>query len=220
MKVLIVGGGTVGQNLAYYLMEQQRHVVTLVEQQEHVTRRLASELSGVTIVEGDGCDPAVLREAGAETMDAVAAVTGDDEDNLVISLLSKREFRVGRVAARINNPKNAWLFTSRMGVDVPVDATRLIARSLEADINIGTVVQMLKLREGQATLVELNVARGSGAIGKAVQALGLPPDCILVALLRADRVVIPSGDTIIEAGDEVLAIARLEHEAALAERFR
>jgi len=220
MKVMIVGGGTVGQNLSYFLIEQQRHTVTLVEKQEQVARQLASELRGVTVVEGDGCDPAVLRDAGVEGVDAVAAVTGDDEDNLVISLLSKREFRVGRVAARINNPKNAWLFTTRMGVDVPVDATRLIARSLEADINIGAVVRMLKLREGQATLVELTVATRSSAVGKQIQALGLPPECILVAVLRGDMVIIPAGETIIQAGDQVLAIARLEREAELAERFQ
>jgi trk system potassium uptake protein TrkA len=195
-------------------------MVTLIERSEEVARRLAAELPRVLVVEGDGCDPAVLRDAGVEGMDAVAAVTGDDEDNLVIALLSKREFRVRRVAARINNPKNAWLFNERMGVDVPVDDTRMIARSLEADINIGAVVRMLRLREGQVALIELTVAADSGAVGKQVQALGLPPDCVLVALLRDDGVIIPSGETVIAAGDQVLAVARVEREAALAERFR
>src|SRR5262245_7331494 len=206
MKILIVGGGTVGQNLAYFLIEQEHHAVTLVEKHEHVARHLADELRGVTVVEGDGCDPAVLRDAGVESVDAVAAVTGDDEDNLVVALLSKREFRVGRVAARINNPKNAWLFTARMGVDVPVDATRLIARSLEADINIGAVVRMLKLREGQATLVELTVAARSGAVGKEVQELGMPPECILIAVLRGDTVIITAGEEVIQADEQVMEL--------------
>jgi len=201
-------------------MVEQQHTVMLIEQQPDVQRRLASELPAVKIVEGDGCDPTVLRDAGVEGVDAVAAVTGDDEDNLVVSLLSKREFRVGRVAARINNPKNAWLFNARMGVDAPVDATQLIARSLEADINIGAVVRMLTLREGQATLVELTVAASSSVVGKQVQMLDLPPECVLVALLRGDSVIIPSGDTVITAGDQVLAVARVEHEGALADRFR
>src|SRR5262249_61348059 len=134
--------------------------------------------------------------------------------NLVIALISKREFRVGRVAARINNPKNAWLFNARMGVDVPVDATRLIARSLEADINIGAVVRMLKLREGQATLVELTVATRSSAVGKQVQALGLPPECILAAMLRGDTVIIPAGATSMPSGDKVVAVAWLAADAA------
>lgn len=220
MKVLVVGGGKVGRNLARFLAEQDGHVVTLVEKREDMARRLAHDLPDVTIVEGDGCDPAILRDAGIERTDAVAAVTGDDEDNLVISLLSKREFRVGRVASRINNPKNAWLFNGRMGVDVPVDDTRLIARSLEADINIGAVVRMLKLREGRATLVELTVASGAIAVGKKVQALGLPPECVLVAILRGDEVIIPAGDTEIHANDQMLAIARREREAELADCFR
>src|SRR5436853_4044527 len=137
MNVLIVGGGKVGKNLAHFLVEQDGHTVTLLERSEAVALMLAAELPSALVVEGDGCDPAVLREAGVERVNAVVAVTGDDEDNLVIALLSKREFHVGRVAARINNPKNAWLFNQRMGVDVPVDDTWLIARSLEADINFG-----------------------------------------------------------------------------------
>jgi trk system potassium uptake protein len=220
MRVLIVGGGKIGKNLAHFLVDQDNHAVTLIERKAEVAQQLAKELSGVIVIEGDGCDPAVLREARIEGMDGVAAVTGDDEDNLVVALLSKREFRVGRVAARINNPKNAWLFSKRMGVDVPVDATRMIARSLEADINVGALVRMLKLREGQATLVELTIAAGSSVAGKSVQTIDLPPQCVLVAVLRDDAVIIPSGDTTLQPGDQILAIARLEHEAALAERFR
>ena len=220
MNVLVVGGGKVGRNLTYFLSEQDGHIVTLVERSEEVARKLAVALPRATVVEGDGCDPAVLREAGVERMDAVAAVTGDDEDNLVIALLCKREFRVRRVTARVNNPKNAWLFTPRMGVDVPMDSARVIARNLEADINVGVIVRLLRLREGQVTLVELTVAPDSGAVGKQVQMLDLPPECILVALLRGDSVIIPSGDTVITAGDQMLAVARLEHEGALADRFR
>jgi trk system potassium uptake protein TrkA len=220
MKVLIIGGGKIGKNLAHFLSEQPNHTVTLIDRREEVVRALAGELPEVTVLEGDGCDPAVLRDAGIEGTDAVAAVTGDDEDNLVIALLSKREFRVNRVAARINNPKNAWLFTGRMGVDVPVDSTRIIARSLEADINVGAVVEMLRLREGQTALVELTVAPSSRAVGRRVPALDLPPECVLVAVLRGDAVIIPSSDTTIQAGDQVVAIARQEREAALAERFQ
>lgn len=219
MKVLIVGAGKVGRNLAGFLAEHSDHRVTLIERREELVRQLIHDLPGVRVIEGDGCDPSLLREAGIEGMDAVAAVTGDDEDNLVVALLCKREFRVGRVAARINNPKNAWLFNNRMGVDVPVNDAQQIARGLEADISVGAAVTLMRLREGRATLVELTVAARSGAVGKPVHALGLPPDSILAVILRADEVLIPSGDTMIEAGDQIIAIARLEQEAALAERF-
>lgn len=220
MNVLIVGGGKVGNNLAHFLVEQDGYGVTLIDRSEEVVRKLSAQLPDAVILEGDGCDPTVLRDAGVERVDAVVAVTGDDEDNLVIALLSKREFRVSRVAARINNPKNAWLFNERMGVDVPVNDALLIARSLEADINVGTIVQLLKLREGQVALVELTVSAGSSVVGKQVQALDLPPECVLVALLRGDSAIIPSGDTCIAAGDQVVAIARAERESALAESFR
>jgi trk system potassium uptake protein TrkA len=220
MNIVIIGGGKIGRNLAQILIAEGRHRVTLIEIREPVSRRLRDEIAGVTIVEGDGCDPRVLREAGIERAQAVAAVTGDDEDNLVVAQISKREFRVPRVAARINNPKNAWLFTTRMGVDVPVDNTTLLARSLEADINVGAVVQMLRLREGRVTLVELTVAPDSSAIGKAVFELGLPTECVLAAILRGDQVILPAGDTRIQAGDQVIALARLEREADLAACFQ
>ncbi|HWQ12010.1 MAG TPA: NAD-binding protein [Roseiflexaceae bacterium] len=220
MNILLVGGGKVGRNLAQFLLEQGRHTITLIEKSDRVARELFKTLLGVVVVEGDGCDPAVLREAGAESADAVAAVTGDDEDNLVIALLCKREFRVRRVFARVNNPKNHWLFTARMGVDVAVDDTQTLARSLEADINIGAVVQLLRLREGRVTLLEFTVAAESGAVGRPVHALGVPPECVLAAVLRGEEVIIPSGDTLIHAGDQVIAIARVGQEEALADVFR
>jgi trk system potassium uptake protein TrkA len=221
MNVLIIGGGQVGRNLALFLAEEKRHSVTLIEKRERVAADLARALIDVTVVEGDGCDPAVLREVGAERADAIAAVTGDDEDNLVIALLCKREFRIQRVAARVNNPKNAWLFTRRMGVDIAVDEAQMIARSLETDINVGAVVQLLRLREGQISLIEITVAPQSRSAGQPVHRLQLPPESVLVAVVRADGgIVIPSGETLIQAGDQVIAMTRQDHESALAECFQ
>jgi trk system potassium uptake protein len=220
MNILIVGAGKVGRNLAQFMLEQGRHTITLVEKDDQVASVLFGTLPGVMLIEGDGCDPTVLREAGAESADAVAAVTGDDEDNLVVALLCKREFRIRRVFARVNNPKNHWLFTARMGVDVPVDDAQMLARSLEADINLGAVVQLLQLREGRVTLAEFTVAPKSGAVGRPIHVLKLPPECVLAALLRADEVIIPSGDTTIEAGDQVIALVRVGREDALAELFK
>lgn len=220
MNILIVGGGKVGRNLAQFMLEQGRHTITLIEKDDRVARELFGSLLGVIVTEGDGCDPAVLREAGAESADAIAAVTGDDEDNLVVALLCKREFRIRRVFARVNNPKNAWLFTPRMGVDVPVDDAQMLARSLEADINLGAVVQLLQLREGRVTLLEFTVAPGAGVVGKQVAAIGLPSECVLAALLRGEQVIIPGGDTVVHAGDQVIALVRVGLEDALAEVFR
>ncbi|GAB4113823.1 MAG: TrkA family potassium uptake protein [Roseiflexaceae bacterium] len=220
MNVLIIGGGKVGRNLAQTLVSEGKHRVTVIELRNAAIHKLKSEVTGITIIEGDGCDPHILREAGVERADAVAAVTGDDEDNLVVAQISKREFRVARVAARINNPKNAWLFTSRMGVDIPVDNTTLLARSLEAEINLGAMVHMLRLREGRVTLVEFMIGATSSAIGRSVADLKLPHECVLAAVLRGEQVILPAGDTRFQAGDQVIALARVEQEAALAERFR
>ncbi|GIW02177.1 TrkA family potassium uptake protein [Roseiflexus sp.] len=220
MNVLIVGGGKIGRNLAMFLTAEGRHAITLVEKQEQVAHALMRILPDIRVIEGDGCDPSVLREAGAEFADAVAAVTGDDEDNLVIAVLCKREFRVGRVAARINNPKNAWLFTRRMGVDLPIDTAQTIGRGLEADINLGAIVQLTRLREGRISLIEFTVSPESSAVGKTVAALRLPPDCLLTAILRGDDVILPSGETVIQAGDQVIALAYRDREASLSERFQ
>ena len=220
MNILIIGGGKIGRNLAMFLSAEQRHQLTLIEKEEHVATALTRSLPNIRVVEGDGCDPSVLRDAGAELADAVAAVTGDDEDNLVAAGLAKREFRIGRVAARINNPKNAWLFTRRMGVDLPIDTAQPIGRSLEADINLGAIVQLTRLREGRVSLIEFTVAPESGAVGRTVAALGIPPDCVLTAILRGEDVILPSGDTTIQAGDQVIALAYRDREAALSERFQ
>lgn len=220
MNVLIIGGGKIGRNLSMFLTAEGRHSITLVEKQEQVAHSLMRILPDIRVVEGDGCDPSVLREAGAEFADAVAAVTGDDEDNLVIAVLCKREFRVNRVAARINNPKNAWLFTRRMGVDLPIDTAQTIGRGLEADINLGAIVQLTRLREGRISLIEFTVAPESSAVGKTVASLRLPPDCLLTAILRSDDVILPSGETVIQAGDQVIALAYRDREASLAERFQ
>ncbi len=220
MNVIIVGGGKIGRNLAMFLTAEGRHSITLVEKQEQVAHSLMRTLPDIRVIEGDGCDPSVLREAGAEFADAVAAVTGDDEDNLVIAVLCKREFRVGRVAARINNPKNAWLFTRRMGVDLPIDTAQTIGRGLEADINLGAIVQLTRLREGRISLIEFTVSVESSAVGKNVASLHLPPDCLLTAILRGDDVILPSGETVIQVGDQIIALAYRDREAALSERFQ
>jgi trk system potassium uptake protein TrkA len=220
MNVIIVGGGKIGRNLAMFLTAEGRHAITLVEKQEQVAHSLMRMLPDIRVIEGDGCDPSVLRDAGAEFADAVAAVTGDDEDNLVIAVLCKREFRVGRVAARINNPKNAWLFTRRMGVDLPIDTAQTIGRGLEADINLGAIVQLTRLREGRISLIEFTVSAESSAVGKNVASLHLPPDCLLTAILRGDDVILPSGETVIQAGDQVIALVYRDREAALSERFQ
>jgi trk system potassium uptake protein TrkA len=143
------------------------------------------------------------------------AATGDDEDNLVISLLAKQEFAVPRVVARVNYPDNEWLFNETWGIDVAVSTPHLLTALVEEAVSVGDLVQLFKLEQGKVTLVEVTLAEGSPAEGKTVGSLNLPPDCTLVAVVRARHVIAPTPDTPLEAGDEVLAIVTAESQSDL-----
>ena len=136
----------------------------------------------------------------------VVAATGDDEDNLVISLLAKQEFAVPRVIARVNHPKNEWLFNENWGVDVSVSTPHLILALTEEALSVGSLVRLLQLEKGQARLVEVTLADDSPVIGPSIRELNVPRDATFVAVLREDHVVVPRGDTVFEAGDEVIAL--------------
>ena len=153
-----------------------------------------------------------LREAGLERCDVIVAATGDDEDNLVISLLSKQEFAVPRVIARVNHPKNEWLFNENWGVDISVSTPHLITALVEEAVTVGRLVRILQLEGGQARLVEVTLADDSPAIDHAIKDMDVPRDATIFAVVRDEHVVMPRGDTIFEAGDEVLAIVTPESE--------
>ncbi|MFZ5808219.1 MAG: potassium channel family protein [Chloroflexota bacterium] len=205
MFVIIVGGGKTGSFLVEQLL-RQGHKVRLVENRAQIVERLKKEVSADVIVEGDGSSPVVLEKAGIHTADVLAAVTGEDEANLVVTTLARFEFNVPRTIARVNNPKNAWLFSQEMGVDIAVDQTDLMAKLIVEEMSLGDMMVLLKLRSGEYSVVEERVHPEAPAVGRAVKDVALPPECTLVAILREERLVIPKGDTLFQPLDEVIAL--------------
>ena len=206
MVVLVVGGGRVGAALALRL-EQVGHRVVIVESEAARVEDLSSDVVGVEVVAGDGTDPAVLEGVGIRTVDAVAAVTGDDARNLVIAALARFEFAVPRTIARVIDPDHAWLFDETMGVDIVVDQAEILTRLIMEEMSVGDVMTLVKLHRGDLTLLEERVPAGSPADGRSLAELQLPPACSLVAVIRDDEVLVTRGSLRLRAGDDVLAIA-------------
>jgi trk system potassium uptake protein TrkA len=172
------------------------------------------------VVPGDGADPDILERAGIRRADVVAAVTGDDEDNLVIATLARSEFSVRRVIARVNNPRNAWLYTPAMGVDAALNQADLMAKLIAEEMSLGDMMILVKLRRGEVSLVEERIEAGSAADGSAVRDLPLPDGCTLAAVIRQGEVLAPRGDTVLKAGDELIAVARADQQARLSALLR
>lgn len=205
MFVVIVGGGNTGSQLAKFLLEAG-HTVRVIEERPAVLEKLASEIPAETILSGDGSSPAILEKAGIQTAKVLVAVTGSDETNLVVTSLGRFEFNVSRVIARINNSKNAWLFTPEMGVDVALNQAEILARLSAEEMSIGDMMTMLKLRRGRYSLVEEKIAPNARAVGIAIKDLALPTNCIISGIIRNGEIVLPRGITILEEGDEILAL--------------
>jgi trk system potassium uptake protein TrkA len=165
---------------------------------------------------GDGTAPEILEEADIRQADVVAAVTGADETNLVVLNLARFEFGVRRTIGRVNNPKNAWLYGQEMGVDVGLNQADLMAHLIAEEMSLGDMMTLLKLRRGDYSLVEEKVDPSSAAAGKAVRDLDLPTDCVLAAIIRKGQLVLPRGPTLLQAGDEVLAVVHSSSAPALA----
>jgi trk system potassium uptake protein TrkA len=212
MRVVIAGGGNVGTYIADELRAD--HDVVIVEvDPKRVSEAVASgEPAGVKWLQADGCEVSELMLADPGKADVMVAVTGDDEDNLVISLLAKQEFGVPRVVARINNPANEWLFNESWGVDVSVSTPHLLTALVEEAVSVGSLVRLLAFEGGRVRLSEVTLADVSPACGKEIQNLGLPRDSTVVAVLRQDRVVVPRGDTVLYGGDEVLVMVTSDSE--------
>jgi len=218
MFVIVVGGGNTGSQLAKFLIEAG-HTVHVIDERPNVLEKLETEIPKEMIINGDGSSPTVLEQAGIQKAQVLAAVTGSDETNLVITSLGKFEFNVPRVIARINNSKNAWLFTPEMGVDVSLNQAEILARMTAEEMSIGDMMTMLKLRRGKFSIVEEKIAPGARAVGVAVKDLDLPPNCIISGIIRHGEIVIPRGVTTLEEGDEILALvddtARIQLEKIL-----
>ncbi|MBE3520379.1 MAG: TrkA family potassium uptake protein [Firmicutes bacterium] len=206
MKVVVVGGGKVGYYLVKTLLEAG-HSVSLVERNEEVARRLAEDL-GILVVNGDGTNQYDLADAGCDEADVVAAVTGKDEENLIVCQVAKRYFGTKRIVARINNPKNEATFAA-LGIDMAVSSTSMIARMIQEEVVLDRVRRLLPLGRGDISLVEIDLDESSAAAERTVRELGqkLPADCVLVSVVRENTVVFPRGDTVLKPKDVVIAIA-------------
>ncbi|MCW2542546.1 MAG: transport system NAD-binding component-like protein [Frankiales bacterium] len=212
MRVAIAGAGNVGRSIAAELLENG-HTVLLIEREQR-----AMKVATVPTAEwllGDACEIDTLTEARFAECDVVVAATGDDKANLVVSLIAKTEFGVPRVVARVNHPKNEWLFNESWGVDVSVSSPRLLAAVVEEAVSVGDLVRLMTFRQGQANLVELTLAPDADLVGKMVGSITWPTDSALVAILREGRVITPSADDALEAGDELLLVATAEVEDEL-----
>src|SRR5512140_3705351 len=216
MYVIIIGGGRTGSHLAA-LLHDQGHEVRVVEDRPHALENLHRELPTELIYEGDGTDPQVLDTLEAGRAQVVVAVTSEDADNLVAASLARLRYGVKRVIGRVNNPRNAWLFSPEFGVDAAIDQADIIARLVEEEMSLGDMMTMLKLRRGKYSLVEEKIFPGARAAGMAIKDIVMPPNCIISGIIRHGEVMLPRGVTILEEGDEILALV---DEAARAQLER
>ena len=216
MRIVIAGGGSVGRFIAEQLVAN-RHEVTVVDSDADVVdRHIAADADrGVQWKRGDCCDVDVMTAAGVTEADVVAAVTGDDEDNLVVSLLAKQEFGVPRIVARVNNPKNEWMFNESWGVDVSVSTPHLITGLVQEAVTVGSFVRLMSFEAGKARLAEVTLAADSPAANLEIAAMGFPREATVVAVLREHRLVVPHGDTTLRVGDEVMVLITDESEEAV-----
>lgn len=215
MYVIIVGGGNTGAHLAK-LLHEDGHTIRIIDERAHVLEKLKQEIPAEAIIAGDGSSPLVLETAGVLKANVLAAVTGSDETNLVVTSLARFEFRVPRVIGRVNNPKNAWLFTREMGVDVALNQADILARLVAEEMSLGDMMTLLKLRRGEYSLIEEKVHPLSPAANKPLRDLTLPAECTIAAIIRQHQMLIPHGDTVLEPADEVLALVHREQLRALA----
>lgn len=205
MYVIVVGGGNTGSQLTKLLLEEG-HTIRVIDERPAVLEKLALELPQEIIVNGDGSSPVVLENAGIHKAQVLAAVTGSDETNLVVTSLGKFEFNVPRVIARINNSKNAWLFTSEMGVDVSLNQAEILAKLTAEEMSLGDMMTMMKIRRGKFSLVEEKIFPSALAVGVAIKDLELPENCVISGIIRHGEIVMPRGVTVLEEADEVLAL--------------
>lgn len=212
MRIAIAGAGNVGRSIAGELLHNG-HEVLLIEREPRAVK--PETAPGAEWLLADACELETLVQAAIQTCQVVVAATGDDKVNLVVSLLAKTEFGVDRVVARVNHPKNEWLFNESWGVDVSVSSPRLLAAVVEEAVSVGDLVRLLTFRQGQANLVELTLAPDAPLVAQLVGSIAWPSDSALVAILRDGRVIVPTPDAALEAGDELLLVAATEVEDEL-----
>ncbi len=216
MYIIIVGGGKVGYYLAKTLLHEENEVL-IIERDKRKCDLIATDLGGI-VLRGDGTDSIVMEEAGMERAELAIAVTGDDEDNLMICLMAKKKFNVKRAVARINNPKNQHIF-KLLGIDSTVSVTDLILAQIEREIPAQSLVHLLTLREAGVSFVEAKVPADSIVVGKRLRDLHIPDDCVIPLIIRQGKGVVPYGDTTLITGDEVIAVTTIAKEDVLERIF-
>ena len=216
MYAIVAGGGKVGYYLAKELVEQG-HEVLVIEREARQCAFITEELGNI-VMQGDAAEASVLAEAGTARADVIVAVTGDDEDNLVISQVAKSHFQVPRTIARINNPKNEQIFRM-LGINATVSSTDVILGVLEQELPAHSIVPLLRLRHADVEVVEAVLDQDAPVVGKAVRDLGLPTECTVAVIIRGGAPIFPTTDTRLAAGDEVIALTTTRNEARLRELF-
>jgi len=216
MYIIIVGGGKIGHFLAKRL-SANKHVVAIIDKDKAACDNLARDTEAL-VINGDGCDLKYLEDAGISRADVVAAVTGDDEDNLVICQLAKERFKVSRTVARVNDPKNEHTF-AELGIDVPIDATKIIAKIIEEEVSFADFVNLMSFNRGKLAIVRVDLPKDSPVINKMVQDIRFPPDSVLVSIIRGEEVIVPKGNTVLQARDDVIALTLIENKQQLLQLF-
>lgn len=209
MRVTIAGAGAVGRSIARELLENHHEVMLIERNLAHID---GESVPAAEWINADACELASLEEAGVQNSDVVIAATGDDKVNLVVSLLAKTEFAVRRVVARVNDPRNEWLYTEAWGVDVAVSTPRMLAALVEEAVSVGDLVRLMTFRQGQANLVEVTLAPDTALAGRAVKSVVLPRDAALVTVIRGGRVIVPQPDDALEPGDELFFVCTADVE--------
>jgi trk system potassium uptake protein len=214
MRVAIAGAGAVGRSIAQELLENGHEVLLIDKNPRSIKVEAVAQAEWLL---ADACEIASLDDAGLERCHVVVAASGDDKVNLVVSLLAKTEYGVPRVVARINHPKNEWLFNESWGVDVAVSTPRLMSALVEEAVSVGDLVRLMTFRQGEANLVELTLPEDAPLVGQLVGSVAWPQDTALVAILREGRVLVPSTDDTLEGGDELMFVANQDVEDELGE---
>ena len=212
MRVVIAGAGSVGRSIARELLHNGHQVLLIDKDADDVE---ASRVPDAAWLLADACEITVLEEARVQECDVVVAATGDDKANLVVSLLSKTEFGVPRTVARVNNPKNEWMFDESWGVDVAVSTPRLMTALVEEAVSVGDLVRIFQFQQAKASMVEITIPVASPYIGRPLSELTWPADTVLVGIIRDDRPIAPSRDDSVEAHDELLFITTPDAEDEL-----
>ena len=218
MYIIVVGGGRVGYYLIKALLDEG-HEVLLVEREASICEAINDELGSVCF-HGDGCEAATLVEVGTDRADMLIAVTGDDEDNLVACQVAKHKFNVPRTVARIRNPKNETLF-KKLGIDITISSTNIILESIEVEVSTHPLTHLLTIRDKGLEIVEVKIPPEAATVGKLVKELSLPPGSVLSLIIRKERKpVVPTVNTVLQAGDQVIAVTTPESEEALRATLR